>query len=286
MSRSFTGTAAVDRNAGSEHEAIRLYLKDISTIALLTQEEETDLARRAQEGDTQARHRLVEANLRLVVSIAKKYLGHGLSFADLVQEGNIGLMKAVDRFDYKLGYKFSTYATWWIKQTISRGIADTGKTVRIPVHMTELIARIKRETTRFLAQEGRRPTNAELSAALDVPEEKIQEALRVQKEPVSLDTPVGEDEDSSLCDFIEDEVSAGPEELVLGTMLRSEIQDALNRLNEREKTVVILRFGIGGHAPHTLEEIGKVLGVTRERVRQIEARAIGQLRIYGRRAWI
>ena len=263
---------------GSAEDPVRMYLKEIGNIPLLTAEEEVFLAQRIEKGDEQARKQLIEANLRLVVSIAKKYVGRGMSFLDLIQEGNMGLMKAVEKFDYKKGNKFSTYSTWWIRQAITRGIADTAKTIRVPVHMVETINKTLR-TSRMLLQElGREPTNEEIAKKMNMPVAKIDEILKTSRDPVSLDTPIGEEEDSQLGDFIEDESLLSPVDSASFSMLKEELEEAMASLTERERNVIKLRFGLDDGKTRTLEEVGKEFNVTRERIRQIEAKALRKLR--------
>ena len=262
----------------STEDPVRMYLKEIGNVPLLTSEQEVDLARRVEEGDPEAKKALTEANLRLVVSIAKKYVGRGMPFLDLIQEGNMGLMKAVDKFDYTKGYKFSTYATWWIRQAITRGIADTAKTIRVPVHMVETINKTLR-TSRMLLQElGREPTNDEIAKKMNMPVSKIDEILKTSKDPVSLDTPIGEEEDSQLGDFIEDESLLSPVDSASFSMLKEELNEAMESLTERERNVIKLRFGLDDGKTRTLEEVGREFNVTRERIRQIEAKALRKLR--------
>ena len=260
----------------SLEDPVRMYLKEIGNIPLLTAEEEVFLAQRIEKGDEQARKQLIEANLRLVVSIAKKYVGRGMSFLDLIQEGNMGLMKAVEKFDYKKGNKFSTYSTWWIRQAITRGIADTAKTIRVPVHMVETINKTLR-TSRMLLQElGREPTNEEIAKKMNMP--VANEILKTSRDPVSLDTPIGEEEDSQLGDFIEDESLLSPVDSASFSMLKEELEEAMASLTERERNVIKLRFGLDDGKTRTLEEVGKEFNVTRERIRQIEAKALRKLR--------
>lgn len=262
----------------SLEDPVRMYLKEIGNIPLLTADEEVFLAKQIEQGDDQARKQLIEANLRLVVSIAKKYVGRGMSFLDLIQEGNMGLMKAVEKFDYKKGNKFSTYSTWWIRQAITRGIADTAKTIRVPVHMVETINKTLR-TSRMLLQElGREPTNEEIAEKMDLPVAKIDEILKTSRDPVSLDTPIGEEEDSQLGDFIEDESLLSPVESASFAMLKEELETAMASLTERERNVIKLRFGMEDGKTRTLEEVGKEFNVTRERIRQIEAKALRKLK--------
>ena len=259
-------------------DTVRMYLKDIGKIDLLTAEEEIELAKAVAEGDLDAKKRMVEANLRLVVSVAKHYLGRGLQLMDLVQEGNMGLLKAVEKFDYTKGYKFSTYATWWIRQSITRAVADQSRTIRIPVHMVETINRVSR-TSRALVQElGREPTLSEISEHLGIPEDKIAEVMKIAQDPVSLETPVGEEDDSHLGDFIPDNEAMEPAESASYNMLRQQLNEVMATLSPRESKVLRLRFGLEDGRAHTLEEVGKEFEVTRERVRQIEAKALRKLR--------
>ena len=262
----------------SEDDPVRMYLKEIGKVPLLTTEEERRLALRIEAGDEEAKKKLAEANLRLVVSVAKRYVGRGLLFLDLIQEGNIGLIKAIDKFDYRKGYKFSTYATWWIRQAITRSIADQGRTIRIPVHMVETLNRLVR-TSRHMVQElGREPTPAELAARMQMTEERVNELLRFSQEPVSLETPVGEEDDSHLGDFIQDSVAPVPADAVDYEMLKQQLGEVLGTLTEREEQVLRMRFGIGDGQPKTLEEVGRAFHVTRERIRQIEAKALRKLK--------
>ena len=259
-------------------DPVRMYLKEIGKIPLLTAEEELELAKRISEGDAEAKKRMIEANLRLVVSVAKHYLGRGMQLLDLIQEGNMGLLKAVEKFDHTKGYKFSTYATWWIRQSITRAVADQARTIRIPVHMVETINRVSR-TSRALVQElGREPTIAEISRHLGISEEKIAEVMKIAQDPVSLETPVGEEDDSHLGDFIPDSEVAEPAESATYNMLRQQLAEVMQTLSPRECKVLRLRFGLEDGRPHTLEEVGKEFDVTRERVRQIEAKALRKLR--------
>ena len=262
----------------SIEDPVRMYLKEIGKVPLLTAEEEKELAMKMEAGDMEAKKRLAEANLRLVVSIAKRYVGRGMLFLDLIQEGNLGLIKAVEKFDYRKGYKFSTYATWWIRQAITRGIADTAKTIRVPVHMVETINKTLR-TSRMLLQElGREPTNEEIAKKMNMPVAKIDEILKTSRDPVSLDTPIGEEEDSQLGDFIEDESLLSPVDSASFSMLKEELEEAMASLTERERNVIKLRFGLDDGKTRTLEEVGKEFNVTRERIRQIEAKALRKLR--------
>lgn len=262
----------------STEDPVRMYLKEIGNVPLLTSDEEVELAKRVEQGDEEAKKKLTEANLRLVVSIAKKYVGRGMPFLDLIQEGNMGLMKAVDKFDYTKGYKFSTYATWWIRQAITRGIADTGRTIRVPVHMVETINKTLRMTRTLLQELGREPTPEEVAERLNVPVSRVREVLKISRDPVSLDTPIGEEDDSHLGDFIEDDTALSPADSAAFSMLREELSTALESLTERERQVVRLRFGLEDGRARTLEEVGKEFNVTRERIRQIEAKALRKLR--------
>ncbi len=262
----------------STEDPVRMYLKEIGNVPLLSTEEEIELAKRVEEGDEAAKKKLTEANLRLVVSIAKKYVGRGMPFLDLIQEGNMGLMKAVDKFDYSKGYKFSTYATWWIRQAITRGIADTGRTIRVPVHMVETINKTLRMTRTLLQELGREPTPEEVADRLNVPVSRVREVLKISRDPVSLDTPIGEEEDSHLGDFIEDDSALSPADSAAFSMLREELNTALESLTDRERQVVELRFGLRDGRARTLEEVGREFNVTRERIRQIEAKALRKLR--------
>lgn len=267
-----------DIESVSISDPVRMYLREIGKISLLTPEEEVELAKRVEEGDEEAKKKLTEANLRLVVSIAKKYIGRGLSFLDLIQEGNLGLIRAVEKFDYRKGFKFSTYATWWIRQAITRAIADQARTIRIPVHMVETINKLIRVSRQLVQQLGREPTIEEIAQALGLPPEKVEDIQKIAQEPVSLETPIGEEEDSQLGDFLEDKESPNPEDATAGQLLREQLEEMLGELTEREREVLRLRFGLeDGHA-HTLEEVGKRFNVTRERIRQIEAKALRKLR--------
>ncbi|MDO4710443.1 MAG: RNA polymerase sigma factor RpoD [Peptostreptococcaceae bacterium] len=259
-------------------DPVRMYLKEIGKIPLLTPEEESDLARRMDEGDEAVKQQLVEANLRLVVSIAKRYVGRGMLFLDLIQEGNLGLIKAVEKFDYKKGFKFSTYATWWIRQAITRAIADQARTIRIPVHMVETINKLIRVSRQLLQELGRDPRPEELAKALDMPVEKVREIQKISQEPVSLETPIGEEEDSHLGDFIPDDDAPAPAEAAAYALLQEQLKEVLNTLNDREQKVLRLRFGLDDGRARTLEEVGKKFDVTRERIRQIEAKALRKLR--------
>ena len=259
-------------------DPVKVYLKEIGKVPLLTAEEEIDLAIRIEEGDKRARKKLAESNLRLVVSIAKRYVGRGMSFLDLIQEGNLGLIKAVEKFDYTKGFKFSTYATWWIRQAITRAIADQARTIRIPVHMVETINKVKKTASKLLHENGREPTDEEIAEKLDMTVEKVRDIQRVSQEPVSLDTPIGEEEDSHLGDFIPDDEAVTPADAASSLMLKEELIGALDTLNDREARVLSLRFGLDDGRPRTLEEVGKEFDVTRERIRQIEAKALRKLR--------
>ena len=259
-------------------DPVRMYLKEIGKIPLLKPHEEVELAKRMHDGDEAAKKRLVEANLRLVVSIAKRYVGRGMLFLDLIQEGNLGLIKAVEKFDYTKGYKFSTYATWWIRQAITRAIADQARTIRIPVHMVETINKLIRVSRQLLQELGREPKPDEIAKEMEMPEEKVREIMKIAQEPVSLETPIGEEEDSHLGDFIPDEDAPAPAEAAAYSLLKEQIEDVLSSLNEREQKVLKLRFGLDDGRARTLEEVGKEFDVTRERIRQIEAKALRKLR--------
>ena len=259
-------------------DPVKMYLKDIGRVPLLSAEEEVELAKRMQEDDAAAKKRLSEANLRLVVSIAKRYVGRGMLFLDLIQEGNLGLMKAVEKFDYQKGFKFSTYATWWIRQSITRAIADQARTIRIPVHMVETINKLTRVQRVLLQELGREPTPEESAEKMGVTEDRVREIQKIAQDPVSLETPIGEEEDSHLGDFIEDEKTATPGEAVATTMLKEQLLGVLDTLTPREEKVLRLRYGIDDGKPRTLEEVGKEFNVTRERIRQIEAKALRKLR--------
>lgn len=259
-------------------DPVRLYLKEIGNYPLLSTAEEIALAERIEHGDEYAKQLLAESNLRLVVSIAKRYVGRGLSFLDLIQEGNLGLIKAVDKFDYTKGYKFSTYATWWIRQAITRSIADQSRTIRIPVHMSEVINKTYRVSRNLLQELGREPSEQEIADAMKLPVEKVREILKISADPISLDTPIGEEDDSHLGDFIKDDTIAGPEDAASYSVLRDQISKLLDTLTEREQRVLILRFGLKDGKTRTLEEVGKEFNVTRERIRQIEAKALRKLR--------
>ena len=255
-----------------------MYLKEIGKVPLLSAEEEVELAQRMEEGDEAAKKKLAEANLRLVVSIAKRYVGRGMLFLDLIQEGNLGLIKAVEKFDYHKGYKFSTYATWWIRQAITRAIADQARTIRIPVHMVETINKLIRISRQLLQELGREPTAEELAVEMQMPEEKVREIMKIAQEPVSLETPIGEEEDSHLGDFIPDDDIPAPAEAAAFTLLKEQLIEVLDTLTEREEKVLRLRFGLDDGRARTLEEVGKEFNVTRERIRQIEAKALRKLR--------
>ncbi|MBR1444520.1 MAG: RNA polymerase sigma factor RpoD [Firmicutes bacterium] len=257
---------------------VRMYLKEIGKVPLLSADEETELAKRIEEGDEYAKKRLSEANLRLVVSIAKRYVGRGMLFLDLIQEGNLGLIKAVEKFDYKMGYKFSTYATWWIRQAITRAIADQARTIRIPVHMVETINKLLRVSRQLLQELGREPSDEELAAEMQMPVEKVREIRKIAQEPVSLETPIGEEEDSHLGDFIPDEDIPAPAEAAAFSLLKEQLMEVLDTLTDREKKVLRLRFGLVDGRQRTLEEVGKEFKVTRERIRQIEAKALRKLK--------
>ena len=265
-------------NEVSVDDTVKVYLKDIGKVPLLTMEEETELAKRMKDGDEEAKKRLSEANLRLVVSIAKRYVGRGMLFLDLIQEGNMGLMKAVEKFDCTKGFRFSTYATWWIRQAITRAIADQARTIRIPVHMVETINKLIRANRTLVQQLGREPTVAELSKELDMPEDKVREIQRIAMDPLSLETPIGEEDDSHLGDFIEDDKAAAPQDVATFTILKEQLMAILDTLTPREEMVLRLRYGLDDGHPRTLEEVGKEFHVTRERIRQIEAKALRKLR--------
>ena len=259
-------------------DPVKVYLKEIGRVPLLSSDEEVELAQRMAEGDAYAKKRLAEANLRLVVSIAKRYVGRGMQFLDLIQEGNLGLIKAVEKFDHTKGFKFSTYATWWIRQAITRAIADQARTIRIPVHMVETINKVKKVSSQLLHQNGHDPTAEEIAAALDMPVDKVREIMRVAQEPVSLETPVGEEEDSHLGDFIPDDDAPAPADAASHTLLKEQLGEVLKTLTPREEKVLRLRFGLEDGRSRTLEEVGKEFNVTRERIRQIEAKALRKLR--------
>jgi RNA polymerase primary sigma factor len=260
------------------NDPVRMYLKEIGRVDLLSAEEEISLATRIEDGDEEAKRRLAEANLRLVVSIAKRYVGRGMLFLDLIQEGNMGLIKAVEKFDYRKGFKFSTYATWWIRQAITRAIADQARTIRIPVHMVETINKLIRVQRQLLQDLGREPSPEEIAEDMDLTPEKVREILKIAQEPVSLETPIGEEDDSHLGDFIEDQDATSPSEHAAYELLKEQLEDVLDTLTDREENVLRLRFGLDDGRTRTLEEVGKVFGVTRERIRQIEAKALRKLR--------
>ena len=262
----------------SIEDPVRMYLKEIGKVPLLTAEEEVDLAQKMEAGDEEAKKRLAEANLRLVVSIAKRYVGRGMLFLDLIQEGNLGLIKAVEKFDYRKGYKFSTYATWWIRQAITRAIADQARTIRIPVHMVETINKLIRVSRQLLQELGREPTPEEISKEMNMSVERVREILKISQEPVSLETPIGEEEDSHLGDFIRDDNAPIPADAAAFTMLKEQLEEVLDTLTEREQKVLRLRFGLDDGRARTLEEVGREFNVTRERIRQIEAKALRKLR--------
>ncbi len=259
-------------------DPVKMYLKDIGKVPLLTADEEVELAKRMQDGDMDAKRKLTESNLRLVVSIAKRYVGRGMLFLDLIQEGNLGLMKAVEKFDYQKGFKFSTYATWWIRQAITRAIADQARTIRIPVHMVETINKLTRVSRILLQKLGREPTPQEIAAEMNITEERVREIQKIAQDPVSLETPIGEEEDSHLGDFIEDETTVTPSDSVSSAMLKETLLSVLSTLTPREEKVLRLRYGIDDGRPRTLEEVGREFNVTRERIRQIESKALRKLR--------
>jgi RNA polymerase primary sigma factor len=260
------------------NDPVRMYLKEIGRVPLLNAQQEVELAQRIEKGDEEAKQQLAEANLRLVVSIAKRYVGRGMHFLDLIQEGNMGLMKAVEKFDYQKGFKFSTYATWWIRQAITRAIADQARTIRIPVHMVETINKLIRIQRQLLQDLGREPTPEEIGAEMDIPTPKVRDILKIAQEPVSLETPIGEEDDSHLGDFIEDDDATSPEDHASYELLKEQLESVLDTLTDREENVLRLRFGLDDGRTRTLEEVGKVFGVTRERIRQIEAKALRKLR--------
>ena len=272
------GSAPAAEQSMAIDDPVKVYLKEIGRVPLLTSEEEVELAIRISDGDVTAKQRLSEANLRLVVSIAKRYLGRGMQFLDLIQEGNLGLIKAVEKFDYTKGFKFSTYATWWIRQAITRALADQARTIRIPVHMVETINKVKKVQSQLLHQNGHEPSPDEIAEEIDMPVDKVREIMRVAQEPVSLETPIGEEEDSHLGDFIPDNDAPAPADAASHTMLREQLSDVLSTLTPREAKVLKLRFGLEDGRSRTLEEVGKEFNVTRERIRQIEAKALRKLR--------
>ena len=265
-------------NSAKVNDPVRMYLKEIGVVPLLSNEEEKELAIAVENGDLEAKQRLAEANLRLVVSIAKRYVGRGMQFLDLIQEGNMGLMKAVDKFDYSKGFKFSTYATWWIRQAITRAIADQARTIRIPVHMVETINKLVREQRNLLQELGQDPTPEQIAERMDMTPDKVREILKIAQEPVSLETPIGEEDDSHLGYFIEDEVIENPVDYTTRVVLREQLDEVLDTLTDREENVLRLRFGLDDGKMRTLEDVGKVFNVTRERIRQIEAKALRKLR--------
>lgn len=271
----FTDTGDI---SSTTQDSVKMYLKDIGKVPLLSAEEEIELAKRMEAGDEAAKKKLAESNLRLVVSIAKRYVGRGMLFLDLIQEGNLGLLKAVEKFDYRKGYKFSTYATWWIRQAITRAIADQARTIRIPVHMVETINKVTRVSRDLLQKLGREPLPEEVGEVMGLPKERVQEIMKIAQEPVSLETPIGEEEDSHLGDFIQDESIPTPVEATNQTLLHEQLDDVVSTLTEREQRVIKLRFGWDDGRPRTLEEVGKEFNVTRERIRQIEAKALRKLR--------
>ncbi len=273
---------SIPQGAGID-DPVRMYLKEIGKVDLLSAEEEIELAKRMEEGDEEAKKKMIEANLRLVVSIAKKYMGNGMSFLDLIQEGNTGLMKAVEKFDYTKGYKFSTYATWWIRQAITRSIADQGRTIRVPVHMVEKINKLIKVSRQFLQEEGREPTDEEIAERMGISVEKVKNIKQTSQEPISLETPIGEEEDSSLGDFIEDEDSTSPDSAVSDLLLKEQLEEVLDTLKDREKRILKLRYGLEDGRPRTLKEIGKEFDLSRERIRQIEAKALRRLKHPSRR---
>ena len=273
-----TNEELLGSNSAKVNDPVRMYLKEIGVVPLLTNEEEQELAILVEQGDTEAKQRLAEANLRLVVSIAKRYVGRGMQFLDLIQEGNMGLMKAVDKFDYTKGFKFSTYATWWIRQAITRAIADQARTIRIPVHMVETINKLVREQRNLLQELGQDPTPEQIAERMDMTPDKVREILKIAQEPVSLETPIGEEDDSHLGDFIEDEVIENPVDYTTRVVLREQLDEVLDTLTDREENVLRLRFGLDDGKMRTLEDVGKVFNVTRERIRQIEAKALRKLR--------
>jgi len=267
-----------DLSGISIDDPVRMYLKEIGRVPLLTAQQEVELAKRMERGDEEAKRKLIEANLRLVVAIAKKYVGRGMLFLDLIQEGNLGLIRAVEKFDWRKGYKFSTYATWWIRQAITRALADQARTIRIPVHMVETINKLVRVSRQLLQQKGREPTPEEIAEEMGLTPERVREIMKIAQEPISLETPIGEEEDSHLGDFIEDESVSSPAEAASYTLLKEQLDSVLDTLTPRERKVLKLRFGLDDGRPRTLEEVGKEFGVTRERIRQIEAKALRKLR--------
>ena len=273
-----TESRSLASSRAKTNDPVRMYLKEIGRVDLLTAEQEVELAKRMEEGDPIAKQELAEANLRLVVSIAKRYVGRGMSFLDLIQEGNMGLMKAVEKFDYKKGFKFSTYATWWIRQAITRSIADQARTIRIPVHMVETINKLVRIQRQLLQDLGREPTPEEIGAEMDLPTEKVRNIMKISQEPVSLETPIGEEDDSHLGDFIEDSEAMRPDEYTNQELLKEQLNEVLDTLTDREENVLRLRFGLEDGQTKTLEQVGQQFGVTRERIRQIEAKALRKLR--------
>lgn len=276
------GQLDINGNEGDSSDPVRLYLHEIGKGGLLTSEEEIDLACKIEQGDESAKEKLLKSNLRLVVSVAKKYAGRGINFLDLIQEGNLGLMKAVDKFDYTRGFKFSTYATWWIRQSITRAIADQAKTIRVPVHMVETMNRIRRISSLLLHNNGREPTPMEIAKELGISLEKVKDAIKVSHDPLSLEGPIGEDEDRQIIDTISDENASSPADEATGSLLRDALCESLHTLTEREESVIKMRFGIPGGRAHTLEEVGEQFNVTRERIRQIEAKALRKLRLPSR----
>lgn len=276
--------AALANDEISSDDSVKIYLKEIGRVPLLTSEEEKELAKRlaANPHDEEARQRLTEANLRLVVSITKKYVGRGMQFLDLIQEGNMGLLKAVDKFDYTKGFKFSTYATWWIRQAITRALADQARTIRIPVHMVESITKVKKISSQILHETGQEASPEAIADRLSLPTDKVLEIMRIAQDPVSLETPVGEEEDSHLGDFIPDDQAPSPDEAASNAMLKEQLNEVLSTLTDREATVMRMRYGLDNGRQQTLEDVGKALGVTRERIRQIEAKALRKLKHYSR----